>query len=206
MSQSTAAVGPDWRAFDLFEFARAARSGAGEIALSDLPRIVNELADEVSQSVLDSGASVQWTAQGERREVTGDKPELHLHLSLRTTLWLDCQRCLTPYEQPLDVSASYLVVATEEEADEIPLEDDETDPIVGSKQFDLYELIEEELLLSLPLVPKHNVCPEVHESLVTGQAGEIVIDHPEPGEEKRDDNPFAALSALKRDVPPKNDA
>ncbi|HTJ92059.1 MAG TPA: DUF177 domain-containing protein [Pararobbsia sp.] len=206
MSQSTAAVGPDWRAFDLFEFARHARSGAGEIALGDLPRIVNELADEVSESVRQSGAAVHWTAHGEQREVTGGKPELHLHVTLRTTLWLECQRCLSPYEQPLDVSASYLIVASEDEADEIPLEDDEQDPIVGSKQFDLYELIEEEILLSLPLVPKHEVCPDVHESLVTGQAGEIEVEHPEPGEEKRDDNPFAALAALKRDVPPKNDA
>ncbi len=206
MSQSTAAVDPDWRAFDLFEFARTAQSGAGEIALSDLPRIVNELADEVSETARKSGANVVWTAQGERREVSGGRSELHLHLTIRTTLWLECQRCLTPYEQPLEVSANYLVVASEEEADAVPLEDDEYDPIVGSKQFDLYDLIEEEILLSLPLVPKHEVCPEIHESLVTGQAGEIEIDHPEPGEEKREENPFAALSALKRDVPPKNDA
>jgi uncharacterized protein len=204
MSQSTA-TGPDWRAFDLFEFARAASSGEGNIALGDLPRIVNELADEVSDEVKRAGV-VHWTAHGEQREITGGEPELHLALAIRTSLWLECQRCLTPYEQPLDVSASYLVVATEEEAEAVPLDDDETDPIVGSRHFDLYELIEEEVLLSLPLVPKHEVCPTVHESLVTGQAGEIAIEHPEPGEAKRDDNPFAALAALKRDVPPKNDA
>lgn len=204
MSQSTAAVGPDWRAFDLFEFARAALDGAGEITLGDLPRIVNELADEVSGPMPRTAALVHWRAQGEQREVTGGKPELLLHLTIRTALWLECQRCLSPYEQPLDVQATYLIVASEEEADEVPLEDDEADPIVGSKQFDLYELIEEEILLSLPLVPKHDVCPEVHDSLVTGQAGEIEPPEPEAGEEKR--NPFAALSALKRDVPPKNDA
>lgn len=204
MSHTTAAVGPDWRAFDLFEFARAALDGAGEIALGDLPRIVNELADEVSGPMPHSDARVSWRAQGEQRDVTGGKPELLLHLTIRTALWLECQRCLSPYEQPLDVQVTYLIVASEEEADEVPLEDDETDPIVGSKQFDLYELIEEEILLSLPLVPKHDVCPVVHDALVTGQAGEIEPPEPETGEEKR--NPFAALSALKRDVPPKNDA
>ena len=63
------------------------------------------------------------------------------------------------------------IVATEEEADEFPLDDDEVEVIVGSRQFDLVDLIEEELLLSLPLVPKHDVCPEVHESLVSGSGG-----------------------------------
>ncbi|RKP56462.1 YceD family protein [Pararobbsia silviterrae] len=206
MSSSTAAAGPDWRAFDLFEFARAGRSGAGDIALGDLPRIVNELAVPVSEHGGSRDGFVHWTAQGERREVTGAAPELHLHVTIRAALWLECQRCMTPYEQPIHVRASYLIVATEEQADAVPLEDDEIDPIVGSKQFDLYELIEEEILLSFPLVPKHDVCPSVHESLVTGKAGDIVIAHPDPDEAKRDDNPFAALSALKRDVPPKNDA
>ncbi len=46
--------------------------------------------------------------------------------------------------------------ATEEEADEFPLDEDEVEVIVGSRQFDLVDLIEEELLLFLPLVPKHD--------------------------------------------------
>ena len=77
--------------------------------------------------------------------------------------------------------------------------------IVGSRQFDLVDLIEEELLLSLPLVPKHDVCPEVHESLVSGADGA-------EGERRRGwsdeassraaspsrPNPFAALEKLKQ--------
>jgi uncharacterized protein len=58
-------------------------------------------------------------------------------------------------------------------------------------------------------VPKHAVCPSVHEALVTGEAGDIVIERPpedEPPRRDASDNPFAALQALKRDVPPKNDA
>jgi len=84
-----------------------------------------------------------------------------------------------------------------EEADEFPLDDDEVEVIVGSRQFDLVDLIEEELLLSLPLVPKHNVCPEIHESLLPGAAD----DEPDEGGAQEADekpNPFAVLEKLKQ--------
>jgi uncharacterized protein len=235
MSKSSV-VGPDWRAFDLFEFARASHSAAGTVAVGDLPRMVNEVGEVGSEArgnlrTNDVGAgkivgdaaeasqhdglndesneSVSWAARGESREKTGSATELYLHLTIEAAPWVECQRCLKPYRQPLDVVATYLIVASEEEADAVPLDDDEVDPIVGSRQFDLYDLIEEELLLSLPLVPKHAVCPSVHEALVTGEAGDIVIERPdedEPARRDASDNPFAALQALKRDVPPKNDA
>jgi len=97
-------------------------------------------------------------------------------------------------------------VATEEEADEYPLDDDEVEVIVGSRQFDLVDLIEEELLLSLPLVPKHDVCPEVHESLVTGAEGtegepDEGGEGASAGDEPAKPNPFAALEKLKQGGP-----
>jgi uncharacterized protein len=223
---TSSAVGPDWRAFDLFEFVRTARSATGTVAISGLPRMVNELAGEVrghlradeagAGAVAQGGGEgdgqgelVSWTARGEPREAPGSAAELYLHLTIEAAPWLECQRCLTPYRQPVDIAATYLIAASEEEADAAPLDDDDVDAIVGSRQFDLYDLIEEELLLSLPLVPKHAVCPSVHEALVTGEAGDIVIEHAaedEPVRRDESDNPFAALQALKRDVPPKNDA
>ncbi len=98
-------------------------------------------------------------------------------------------------------------MATEEEADEYPLDDDEVEVIVGSRQFDLVDLIEEELLLTLPLVPKHNVCPEVHESLLSGEAGETGERDAEGAasaeagapDEAEKPNPFAVLEKLKSD-------
>jgi uncharacterized protein len=223
MSKSSAAAGSGWRAFDLFEFARTAQSAAGSVALSDLPRMVNEVASEGQVQAAERAEAaggqgvtpgapddmVHWTARGETRVMSGSKNELYLHLTIDATPWLDCQRCLGPYRQPVDVAATFQIVASEEEADAAPLDDDEVDAIVGARQFDLYELIEEELLLSLPLVPKHDVCPSVHEALVTGEAGDIVIEHAaedEPVRRDEADNPFAALQALKRDVPPKSDA
>ena len=115
---------------------------------------------------------------------------------------LECQRCLAPHLQVLEVKVRYRIVETEAEADAAPLDDDEADVIVGSRQFDLVDLIEEEVLLSLPLVPKHAVCPAVHDSLLTGvDGGESPSDGDQADEVpqvQEKTNPFAALAALKR--------
>ncbi len=148
-----------------------------------------------------------WQAEGstqpELKDDGTDAPQPYLRLAVHGSVWLTCQRCLTPYSQHLDVDATHRIVATEEEADEYPLDDDEVEVIVGSRQFDLVDLIEEELLLSLLLVPKHNACPETHESLVSSAIDEESDD--EAGKEAEGEvekpNPFAVLEKLKAGGP-----
>ncbi|MGG1944290.1 DUF177 domain-containing protein [Trinickia sp. NRRL B-1857] len=215
MSQDTGKAGGliDPHAFDVFEFARSGRQAAGALRVSQLPRMLNEVpADAPDRETL-----FTWQAEGSTQpELQDDGTEAaqpYLRLALHGVAWLECQRCLSPYEQSFDVDATYRLVVTEEQAEEFPLDEDELDVIVGSRQFDLVELIEEELLLSLPLVPKHDVCPLVHESLVSGAAGEHASDlsedesesdseDPTSGAAEQGDagkpNPFAALEALKR--------
>jgi uncharacterized protein len=196
---------------DIFEFARSGRQAAGAVRVSQLPRMVNEVPAQAPER----DTVFTWQAEGATQpELQDDGTEgLHpyLRLAVHGSVWLECQRCLAPYEQAFDVDATYRLVATEEEAEEFPLDDDEVDVIVGSRHFDLVDLIEEELLLSLPLVPKHDVCPQVHESLVSGVGGTEDADVAEDaGPEARDadgesgkPNPFAALEALKRGDPGK---
>ena len=64
----------------------------------------------------------------------------------------------------------------------------EGDVLVLSRQFDLRELVEDELLLMLPIVPKHEQCPAPLPLAAPGLAAEDVA----PA------HPFAALAALKR--------
>jgi uncharacterized protein len=203
------AVNP--RDFDIFEFARSGRQAAGAVRVSQLPRMLNEVPEEAP----DRDTAFTWQAEGSTQpELQDDGTEgqqPYLRLAVHGSGWLECQRCLAPYEQAFDIDATYRLVATEEEAEEFPLDDDEVEVIVGSRQFDLVDLIEEELLLSLPLVPKHDVCPQVHESLVSGvggadEDGEAAEDLGEAGGEAAGGesgkpNPFAALEALKRGGP-----
>ena len=198
----------DPREFDVFEFARSGRQAAGAVRVSQLPRMLNE----VPADAPDRDTGFSWQAEGstqsELQDDGAEGQQPYLRLAVHGSAWLECQRCLAPYEQAFDVDATYRLVGSEAEADEFPLDDDEVEVIVGSRQFDLVDLIEEELLLSLPLVPKHEVCPQVHESLVSGvggaeedEGGDAAAEQGETDGESGKPNPFAALEALKRGGP-----
>ena len=193
----------DPRDLDLFEFARGGRDAAGAVRLSQLPRMLNEVPADAPDRDTAFGWRAEGTTQPELQDDGTEAREPYLRLVIEGSAWLECQRCLAPYEQAFEAAATYRIVATEEEADEFPLDEDELDVIVGSRHFDLVDLIEEELLLSLPLVPKHDVCPEVHESLGSGADGadgvDSIDDVPEQEVESERPNPFAALGALKKD-------
>jgi uncharacterized protein len=188
----------DMRALDLYDFAKSGRQAAGALRVSQMPRMLAE----VPADAPDRDTVFTWQGEGstqpELQDDGTDAPQPYLRLAVHGSVWLTCQRCLQPYSQHLDVDATYRIVATEEEADEYPLDDDEVEVIVGSRQFDLVDLIEEELLLSLPLVPKHNVCPEVHESLLQGSDEELGEAEEDGTPDKADKpNPFAVLEKLK---------
>ncbi|KMY86896.1 hypothetical protein BUMB_01439 [Candidatus Paraburkholderia calva] len=190
----------DPRALDLYEFAKSGRQSAGALRISQMPCMLAE----VPLDAPDRDTVFTWQAEGsmqpELQDDGTEAPQPYLRLAVHGSVWLTCQRCLTPYSRHLDVDAMYRIVATEEEADEYPLDDDEIEVIVGSRQFDLVDLIEEELLLSLPLVPKHNVCPEVHESLLAVGTEEGADPVDEAGEDEKP-NPFVVLEKLKGSDP-----
>ncbi|EHP42273.1 hypothetical protein OR16_15099 [Cupriavidus basilensis OR16] len=190
----------DLRALDLFAFCRAGDDAAGEVAARDLPRIIAETAAQAPASAPDEVFSYALSGFVEEEAGEPGKPaveRLFVDLAVNGRVWLDCQRCLRVYEQPIATDMCFEVVASEADADAAPMDDDGLDVIVGSKRFDLQTLIEDEVLLALPVAPKHDVCPTVHESLVTGVDGQA---EPEPEvlpEEEKRPSPFAALAGLK---------
>jgi uncharacterized protein len=133
--------------------------------------------------------SVSWQATGELRARAGTEGEVWLHLQAKTTVPLTCQRCMAAVATPLLVDQWYRFVADEDIA---LAEDDqsEEDLLVLAPQFDLLAVLEDELLMALPLVPMHEVCPEPP-SFSAGDA-----DLAGPGEPKP--HPFAALAQLKK--------
>lgn len=134
---------------DAFEYSRLKESREGDVAVSDLLRLSDELAD--------ASGSIHWSLQG--GAATIGHPQLNLAVAGRVNL--KCQRCLAPLAFDIG-SESILVLAKDEaQADEIDglLEDDAIDVIVGHKALNVVELIEDEALLAMPLSPKHEVCP-----------------------------------------------
>lgn len=168
---------------DVEPFAREAGELEGQWPLRQLRRLAEMAHAEARPAGSDM---VHWQARGEMRPVRGAAPQPWLHLNAQTSLNLECQRCLQPMAVPLDVSRSFCFVHGEAAAAELDAES-EDDVLALTRALDLRELLEDELLLSLPLVPRHESCTPPR-SLAGGE--------PEPAEERP--NPFAVLAALKR--------
>ena len=132
---------------------------------------------------------VDWTATGELRTELGDSGQVWLHMKVQATFPMECQRCLTPVDVPLAVERSFRFVADEATAEALDDESEE-DLLALSREFDLRELIEDELLMELPLVPMHENCPEP--LVAPAQDAPAFVGRDEKP------HPFAALGKLKR--------
>ena len=111
--------------------------------------------------------------------------------SLFVELEVLCQRCLEAMRLPLRLDLHLGLVNSDTEGADLP---EDMDPlIVSATPTSLADIVEDELILGLPLVPAHS--PEVC-SARTEYAT------PPQGEEQRPKSPFAALEALKTDKQP----
>ena len=171
------------RKLDVEAFSRDGGSLQGEWPAVALHRLSDAAAPEAPAS---TWPNVSWQLQGERIEPRAADAQIWLHLQAQATVRLTCQRCLQPVEDHLDVERSFLFVRDEAQAAALD-EESEDDVLVISRSLDAQALLEDELLLALPLVPRHDVCPEPLKHLED--------DLPEELEEKP--NPFAALASLK---------
>jgi uncharacterized protein len=164
---------------DLAAFAAEGTELSGIWPLEELPR----LAASAHPGAPAAAGALRWSARGEQRPRRGGEPDTWLHLRLATRLHLECQRCLQPVETPLEIERSLRFVQGEDEAAALDA-DSEEDVLALTRWLDLRELAEDELLLALPIVPRHEQCPQA----LPSAAGE---------DEVARENPFAALQALK---------
>jgi uncharacterized protein len=135
---------------DTFEFSRNKERREGERAVADFVRLPEELAD--------ASGMVHWSLQGGMH--ASGHPQLIL--SVTATVQLMCQRCLLPFAFDVASESVLIIAKNEAVADEIDamLADDSIDVIVGDKAMNFLELLEDEALLTIPLSPKHEVCPD----------------------------------------------
>ncbi|ANI98972.1 hypothetical protein A8O14_02005 [Polynucleobacter wuianus] len=159
--------------------------GAGFLSISDLPR----LAEEASSVI--SGDGFHWEVETHFEDSPGSDPRQILELGLKGRIHLICQRCLQDCAVDLDEKRRFVLVNSEAEADDYPLEDEQQEPLVASQQFNLLETIEDEVLLSIPLIPKHpeGFC-EPHASVFGDEGGDEASDERE--------NPFNILKNMKK--------
>lgn len=156
------------RISDAFAFARDGRVLEGTFAVADLGRLHDLLAE--------IDGEVTFRLQGYK----GDSGESMLHLEVSGTIPLACQRCLEAVPCDLDVDSLLELVPEGTELSQDELEDDTRDFLPVAKELDVAEFVEDEILLALPVAPRHEKCGLPG----AADAGERI-------------NPFAKLSGLK---------
>ena len=161
---------------DAFSFCKNGEQRQGSVSIADLPRLVTECAS--------ADGEVEWSLEGGVDQYNHPK----LNLRVKSRVPLVCQRCLQAFVLEFDSESELILAKNEDHADEIEamIDDDEVDVVVGSKSFNILDLIEDEVLLAIPQSPKHAVCPDV----VVPEAAIV-----EPANRKP--SPFAVLKNMK---------
>lgn len=168
---------------DLVVFAQDAFGLQGQAALQGWQRLADELFGETL-----SAGPVVWHLQGRLLAQSGAAEQIGLDLKASVNLPMQCQRCLSPVLALVEAERSFRFV--HDEATAAALDDEaQDDVLVLSRDFDALTLIEDELILSLPLVPLHDVCPEALPTSVADPEFEAASQRP---------NPFGVLASLKK--------
>jgi uncharacterized protein len=171
----------DARRLDVTSFADEGAELSGAAPVQQYARLMLETQGRGAQ------APVRWSAAGEMRNRQHVLPEIWLRLKADAVLSLTCQRCLEPVEVPLCVDRAFRFVSDEDSA---AAQDDESqeDVLALSRSFDLQELVEDELLMEIPLAPRHETCAPVKLVLADPSFDTATV---------RQENPFASLGRIK---------
>ena len=161
---------------DSLDFAGNGRQTSGEVPVTEMPRLLDALEDP--HGIMEYTVCGVVDRQGNRL----------LDVSVTGSCQLRCQRCLGAMEHAVRIDTRLLLRDQASldalDGDVAGGEEEEPDSILASAHLDVLDLLEEEILLSLPIAPRHEfgVC----------QATEVGNGHEE------EKHPFAVLSALKR--------
>jgi uncharacterized protein len=157
-------------AIDSLEFAHKAEVLRGKVAAATMARLQDALyAKDGTLDYVLSGGVNGYGKPVLRCEVKGE-------------LSLKCQRCMGELKYVVEVRSEVLLAADEAELTRYDESTEaSTEAILADPHLDVLALIEDEVILSLPMSPMHPILECPANSQLQGRA----------------DNPFAALAALK---------
>lgn len=162
----------DQPVIDPQRFARDGATLSGELSLARLGRLQDEL--------VDNDGTVRYRVTG----YLSERGDAALRLQLSGELGLRCQRCLGRLPFSLDVDREIVFASDAHEFEPLDDEDDAVDVIPLVPRLDLLQLIEDEVLLSIPMAPRHR------DDACEGEQAQ-------PSRQSSA-SPFAALAKLKR--------
>jgi len=163
---------------DSLDFAGNGRQISGKVPVAGLPRLLDTLEDPQG--------TLEYTVRGGVDKLGNNL----LDVSITGNCRLRCQRCLGAMEHAVRIDTRLLLrdQASLDALDDNVAggEEEEFDSILADAHLDVLDLLEEEILLSLPIAPKHEL-----------GACQAAGDGNKHEEEK---NPFAVLAKLKRNA------
>lgn len=127
-------------------FAREADSLQGELRVAGLTRVHDKLADTAGSLSYRVVCSL------------GSRNRPQLALQLDGVLSVCCQRCLEGIDYPVEVRSLLEFVDDEDNLTQEEIEDDSRDFLPVQAELDIVALIEDEIILNLPLAPRHESC------------------------------------------------
>ena len=155
---------------DLLKEAKLKRELAYSLSLESLERVLESAPGSVG--AVDVTVNCQYDGDGH--------PFMALHVE--TVLALKCQRCLEPFLMRIESDQRIVAVETEALAREVP---EGLEPVVSQDgTIDLIAVVEDEILLAIPMHPKHTV-----------RDCNVTLATPESIQEERQ-TPFAGLDKL----------
>jgi uncharacterized protein len=124
------------------------------------------------------------TGQGMLQSAPDERPQLLLEVD--GSLSVCCQRCLEGIDYPVRIRSLLELVKDGEEPTQEEIEDDSRDFLSAQKELDVVALIEDEIILDLPVAPRHENC--------------VLPDTGEVSEKAEKVSPFSVLKSLKGKV------
>jgi uncharacterized protein len=144
------------------EFARKSLEIRDTIAHSDLQR---------AKDLLTQGSeTLNWRLSG---EISADK-KARLYLTLTGNVGVPCQRCLGPMIVGLNVKSEFILVKDESEIPPEEVDVEDHDYLVAEAEMNVFQLVEDEILLALPYAPKH----EIKDCAVKAEVSELKAPNP----------------------------
>ncbi len=171
---------------NLHELAREQRTERGQLALFHLSRLLPSL---LAGHAMVQTNQVDWLVRGYSQAQPGGGVQPMVELEVSSVLPLLCQRCLQPVLQQVQDKARFRLVEQEPGLTQQELEA-EDEALCVQEPVDIQAIVEDQMLLALPLVPMHEVCPQP--IVVTGLEAQ-------PMDSPARVSPFAPLASLKKD-------
>ena len=139
------------RVVDPVAMARRGANIASTTAVSHMERLCSALASD--------DGMIDWQAEFESVNRNDGGYQSWLTLRFKAPVELACSFCAEPMATILDGEARFMFVNSEDEAARLDEQADDFDVLATDERFDLLGLLEDELIMAVPLLAHHETCP-----------------------------------------------